>query len=135
VNCKIIGDTDFIFGGATAVFENCEIVSTPKGGYVTAASTDSRKLRISVLKLQIDKRCSQKFNISWKTLASQCICSLQNMLFGSAYKGVRLDRMSGNLPENARFFEYKNTGPGAVVNSSRRQLSDAEAANLLRKTY
>jgi len=40
VNCKIIGDTDFIFGGATAVFENCEIVSTPKGGYVTAASTD-----------------------------------------------------------------------------------------------
>jgi len=90
VNCKIIGDTDFIFGGATAVFENCEIVSTPKGGYVTAAS--SRKLRISVLKLQIDKRCSQKFNISWKTLASQCICSLQNMLFGSAYKGVRLDQ-------------------------------------------
>jgi len=47
--------------------------------------------------------------------------------------------MSGNLPENARFFEYKNTGPGAVVNSSRRQLSDAEAAkftpqNLLKGT-
>lgn len=37
-NCYISGHVDFIFGSATAYFENCEIVSR-KGGYVTAAST------------------------------------------------------------------------------------------------
>lgn len=51
-NCYICGDIDFIFGSATAYFENCEIASvyseelpldkngnTPIYGYVTAAST------------------------------------------------------------------------------------------------
>lgn len=37
-DCYIAGSTDFIFGSATAYFENCEIVSR-KPGYVTAAST------------------------------------------------------------------------------------------------
>lgn len=32
------------------------------------------------------------------------------------------------LPEDSRFFEYKSTGPGASVNSKRRQLTDAQAA-------
>ncbi|OXM99842.1 pectinesterase family protein [Bifidobacterium vansinderenii] len=41
--CLIAGDVDFIFGGATALFEDCEIRSLDRGeevnGYVTAAST------------------------------------------------------------------------------------------------
>ncbi len=37
-NCRIEGDIDFIFGGACAVFENCEIHSLRKG-YVCAPST------------------------------------------------------------------------------------------------
>lgn len=37
-NCYIEGTTDFIFGDATVVFENCEIYSK-KDSYVTAAST------------------------------------------------------------------------------------------------
>lgn len=41
--CRIVGDVDFIFGGACAYFEGCEIVSRDRGtepnGYVTAAST------------------------------------------------------------------------------------------------
>lgn len=32
------------------------------------------------------------------------------------------------LPEDSRFFEYKSTGPGAKINSKRRQLTDAQAA-------
>ncbi|MGN0351679.1 MAG: pectinesterase family protein [Roseburia sp.] len=44
-NCFICGDIDFIFGGATAYFERCQIHSIlrndsdPVQGYVTAAST------------------------------------------------------------------------------------------------
>lgn len=37
-NCTIEGTTDFIFGGATALFENCTILSKADS-YVTAAST------------------------------------------------------------------------------------------------
>lgn len=37
-NCYIEGTTDFIFGSATALFENCEIHSI-KNSYITAAST------------------------------------------------------------------------------------------------
>lgn len=35
--------------------------------------------------------------------------------------------MHDNKAELARFFEYKNTGPGAVINENRRQLTDEEA--------
>lgn len=37
-DCYISGNTDFIFGSATAYFDQCEIISR-KPGYVTAAST------------------------------------------------------------------------------------------------
>lgn len=37
-NCKIEGGVDFIFGGATAYFENCEFISV-EVGYVFAPST------------------------------------------------------------------------------------------------
>ena len=37
-NCTIAGTTDFIFGGATAYFERCQIMSL-SNSYITAAST------------------------------------------------------------------------------------------------
>lgn len=46
-NCYIKGDVDFIFGGAVAVFDKCEIYSSkrPEGykGFVTAACTDKSR--------------------------------------------------------------------------------------------
>ena len=38
LDCFITGDTDFIYGNATVVFDYCEIESTNRG-YITAAST------------------------------------------------------------------------------------------------
>lgn len=37
------------------------------------------------------------------------------------------------LPEDSRFFEYKSTGPGAIVNDKHRQLSELEATEITRK--
>lgn len=46
-NCLIRGDIDFIFGSATAVFNNCEIFVNDRqeriNGYITAASTSPRQ--------------------------------------------------------------------------------------------
>ncbi len=127
INCKIIGDTDFIFGGATAVFENCEIVSTVRGGYVTAASTDISNYGYLFLNCRLTSDApanSTYLGRPWRPNAY--------VVYKTCYLGAHINKngwttMSGNLPENARFFEYKNTGPGAVVNSSRRQLTDAQA--------
>jgi pectinesterase len=43
VNCYITGDTDFIFGNATAVFDHCTInASDPRLNYYTAANTQPK---------------------------------------------------------------------------------------------
>lgn len=38
-NCYIAGTTDFIFGAATVLFENCTIFCKKGGNYITAANT------------------------------------------------------------------------------------------------
>ncbi|KNY29902.1 pectinesterase family protein [Pseudobacteroides cellulosolvens] len=139
IDCKIVGDTDFIFGGATAVFDNCEIVSTVRGGYVTAASTDISNYGYLFLNCKLTSEApanSTYLGRPWRPNAY--------VVYKTCYLGAHINKngwttMSGNLPENARFFEYKNTGPGALVNSSRRQLTDANALeftpeNLLKGT-
>ncbi|ODM26686.1 pectin esterase [Clostridium sp. Bc-iso-3] len=138
-NCKIIGDTDFIFGGATAVFDNCEIVSTPKGGYVTAASTDIADYGFLFLNCTLTSSAPQNSTYLGRPWRPNAYVVYKTCYLGAHIRQSGWTSMSGNPPENARFFEYKNTGPGAVVNSSRRQLSDAEAAkftpeNLLKGT-
>mgnify|MGYP000058633988 FL=1 len=127
-NCRIIGDTDFIFGGATAVFENCEIISTPKGGYVTAASTDIADYGFLFLNCNLTSSAPKNSTYLGRPWRPNAYVVYKTCYLGAHIKETGWTSMSGNPPENARFFEYKNTGPGAVINSSRRQLSDAEAA-------
>ena len=43
--------------------------------------------------------------------------------------------MSGNSWQNARFFEYRNTGAGATANADRPQLTDAQAAIYTSQRY
>ncbi|WP_038290527.1 pectinesterase family protein, partial [Acetivibrio straminisolvens] len=128
VNCKIIGDTDFIFGGATAVFDKCEIISTPKGGYVTAASTDIENYGFLFLNCNLTSSAPKNSTYLGRPWRPNAYVVYKTCYLGDHIREVGWTSMSGNAPENARFFEYKNTGPGAAVNSSRRQLSDAEAA-------
>ncbi|WP_010249351.1 pectinesterase family protein [Acetivibrio cellulolyticus] len=137
--CKIIGDTDFIFGGATAVFDNCEIVSTSRGGYVTAASTDIANYGYLFLNCNLKSDAAANSTYLGRPWRPNGNVVYKECYLGAHIKDIGWTSMSGNLPENARFFEYKSTGPGAVINSSRRQLTDDEAAlysidNLLKGT-
>ncbi|WP_343590911.1 pectinesterase family protein [Flavobacterium sp.] len=43
-NCYIEGTTDFIFGGSTVVFDQCEIFAKKGGSYITAANTPESNL-------------------------------------------------------------------------------------------
>lgn len=131
-DCYIEGRVDFIFGGATAMFENCHVHATD-GGVITAASTKP-ETPFGLVFLKCKVTCAEDKSYlgnPWQEGAATAFieCDLGDHLRPEGWA-----RWRGNENhKTARFVEYKNTGPGA--NTSKRpvwtrQLSDAEA-----KTY
>ena len=110
-DCFIAGDVDFIFGSATAVFERCAIRALDRGGHacVTAAST-ADVVRFGFLVIRE----------TW---------------LDASIAAEPWANMSGFSWRAARFFEYRNTGPGAAVATSRPQLSASEAASFTARAY
>jgi len=131
-NCYIEGTTDFIFGSATALFEECTICSKADS-YVTAASTDKGKrfgfvflnckliASPGVLKVYLGR--------PWRDYAKVAFirCDL-----GSHIQPSGWSNWSGTTRDKTAFYaEYKNNGPGAnnqMRVSWSHQLSDMEAA-------
>jgi len=131
-DCYIEGDVDFIYGTGRAVFYKCEIKSlvrdNKKGGYITAA--DTLKSNEYGLVFIDCKLTSDNKNESVDYLG-RAYGPDGNVIFKNCYMGAHIKKegwtdMKYNAA-NARFYEYKNTGPGAAVNDTRRQLSDSEA--------
>lgn len=136
-NCYIEGDVDFIFGGARAVFEDCEIVSVDRGsetnnGYITAASTDINE---PYGFLFINSRLTSKaadgtvyLGRPWHPGGDPN--AIASVVFKNSELGPHIHQegwtdMSGFSAKDARFYEYQNEGSGA--NLSRPQLTDEEA--------
>ncbi|MFZ5939943.1 MAG: pectinesterase family protein [Bacteroidota bacterium] len=130
--CTIEGTTDFIFGPATALFDDCTIICK-KDSYITAASTPAdspygfvfRKCRImattGVTKVYLGR--------PWRDYARVLFlyCELAEQIRPEGWHN-----WSQPERENTAFFaEYGNSGPGAGrenrVNWSH-ELSDTEAA-------
>ncbi|MGZ3951332.1 MAG: pectinesterase family protein [Flavisolibacter sp.] len=132
VDCYIEGTTDFIFGPATAVFQNCTIRGKTDS-YITAANTPRGKkfgfvfldCRIitdsSVTKLALGR--------PWRAYSKAAFirCQFPKQIAPGGWNNW------GN-PENEKtafYAEYKNTGEGADTRSRvkwSKQLSDKEAA-------
>lgn len=143
-DCYIEGDTDFIFGGARAVFENCSIFAknhrTPeeiekgKGGYISAPSTPlAQKYGMLFVgcKLGSDYPENRIFlGRPWHPGADPYAVGsvvFRECEISEAIKEEGWCDMGGYLAANARLYEYKNFGPGAKAHEKRRQLSDEEA--------
>lgn len=131
-NCYIEGTTDFIFGPATAWFENC-VIHCKKNSYITAANTPQ--------------------NISYGYIFNNCTITLADdvneMYLGRPWRAYAMTLfMNCNLPEGVkpegwdnwknpenektvRYMEYSNRGEGAATKKDRVQwakmLSDKEA--------
>lgn len=137
--CYIEGDVDFIFGGARAVFEECEIFSLDRksstnNGYVTAASTLINEpygyLFINSRLLSNAPDGTVHLGRPWHPGGNPD--AIASVVFMNSYLGAHINPegwtdMSGFSAADARFYEYQNYGPGAVINESRRQLTDEEA--------
>ncbi|MFV0606995.1 MAG: pectinesterase family protein [Niabella sp.] len=131
-DCYIEGTTDFIFGPATTVFENCTI-KEKTNSYITAASTTPGKKFGYVFldcKILTDAEAKKVYlGRPWRAHAKTVFirCSMPAQITPEGWSNW------GN-PENEKtviYAEYKNTGAGA--NTSNRvkwakQLSDKEAA-------
>lgn len=128
-DCYVEGRIDFIFGRATAVFENCHIHALD-GGCITASSTDP-ETPFGLVFLKCKITCAEDrtyIGSPWDAGAATAFieCELGENLRPEGWKGWH----GTEHHLTARFVEYKNTGPGA--NPSKRpawtrQLSDAEA--------
>jgi pectinesterase len=150
--CTIIGSVDFIFGWGRAVFDDCEIVSRDRGsatnnGYITAPSTHvSQPYGFVFVRSRLLKETAEMAPGS-VTLGRPWHPSGNPHAVGSAvFIDTWMDDHIGalgwtvmnstdaagnrveNRPEDARFYEYGSTGPGAVASPSRRGLTAEQAA-------
>ena len=137
-DCYIQGDTDYIFGDATAVFENCTMNNVAEGTAVTAPRTPQGTTYGLVF-----LGGSLTANPTTSTVRSNHVylgrpwgpygaVAFLNVNMGSHINADGWTTMSGNDLSQVRFYEYKSTGAGAnPTNATRasRQLSDAQAAN------
>ncbi|MFI5916025.1 pectinesterase family protein [Dactylosporangium sp. NPDC051541] len=143
----IEGDVDFIYGPGTAVFDNCEIFSSTRNssnnGYVTASATPgSRTYGILIVNSRLTSDgaagtvyLGRPWHPGGDTSANPQVLIRDSTLGAHVRTAQPWTDMSGFSWKDARLAEYRNTGPGAGVNSNRPQMSDATAANYTAQKY
>ncbi len=130
-NCYITGHVDFIFGAATAFFENCRI-HVLRDGYITAASTPPQQPFGFVF--SHSKITAESANVKtylgrpWRPYASTIFLNTEMS------EVVRPEGWHNwNQPDRektSRYAEFASTGAGAKPNERvkwAKQLTDAEA--------
>lgn len=131
IGCYIEGTVDFIFGAATAWFQDCDIFCK-KNGFVTAASTpDSVKYGYVFKNCRITGDApDQSFYLGrpWRPFAKVVYvnCNLGPQIIAAGWDYWRKE----SNKTTAYYAEYKNTGPGFKPServSWSHQLTDQEA--------
>ncbi len=137
-DCYIQGDTDYIFGDATAVFQDCTMNNVAEGTAVTAPRTPQNTTYGFVFlggQLTANPTTSSVRNSHvalgrpWGPYAAAAFI---NVAMGAHILADGWTTMSNNTLAATRFWEYQSTGAGAnPTHATRvsRQLSDAQAAS------
>jgi pectinesterase len=132
-DCYVQGNTDYVFGGATAILQNCEVKNVEGGSAVAAPNTAaSTAYGIVFLGGRFTALASVRANsvALGRPWGADGAATYLNLELGPHVSSAGFVEMSGNQPENARFGEYESTGPGANPSAhSGYQLSASEAAD------
>jgi len=114
-DCYVEGTTDFVFGGATAVFEDCELRSKADS-YVTAASTPEHEPFGFVFR---DCRLTSESGVSdvylgrpWRDHAHVAV--LRSHLGAHVAPAGWHDWSRPGVRDSVTFAEFENEGPGAA---------------------
>jgi pectin methylesterase-like acyl-CoA thioesterase len=132
-DCYVEGSVDYIFGGATAVFDECTIHTAAGGTAVTAPSTD-QAIPFGLVFLGGELTAASSVSSG-----SQALGRNWGAYGAAAYIGTVLGKhistagwspMGSNTLATARFSEYQTTGPGShpTQRAQSKQLTSAEAA-------
>lgn len=131
IDCYIEGTTDFIFGPATVVFENCTIHCT-KNSYITAASTPAhQKFGFVFFKCTIThspEAVKVYLGRPWRSFARTVFldCTLGDHILPEGWHNWS----KPDAEKTAFYAEYQSAGPGANPSgrvSWSHQLTGAEA--------
>lgn len=137
-NCYIEGDVDFIYGGAAAYFEECEIRSLARGndpdGFITAASTpEGRPYGYVFNRCRFTSDCAPEtvyLGRPWRSFAKTVIL---NSWLGDHIKKEGWHDWGKEEAHTQTFYaEFNNSGPGASPDtrvSWSHQLTEAEASH------
>ena len=140
-NCKLGGTTDFICGSAQAVFDGCELVtnagstgSAGESATFTAPSNGAESEGYLFYNCRItgtEHATAGSFGRPWGTPPGPAAAYI-NTKIGKAAKGSSSDPylisatgwtdMSGNKPEEARFYEYGSVDDsGKAIDTTKRK--------------
>ncbi|AGZ41791.1 pectinesterase family protein [Actinoplanes friuliensis] len=145
--CYVEGDVDFIFGRGTAAFDRCRIHSLTRGsetnnGYVTAPSTSITNpygLLFSRCSFASDAPAASVFlGRPWHpsqdpNAIGQAV--IRNSVLGAHIGPAPWSDFGTWSWRDARFAEFRNRGPGALVTPDRPQLTAAEATGYTVASY
>jgi pectinesterase len=151
--CYVEGDVDFVFGRATAVFEDCrfhtlnrsDLTAAPYG-FVFAPSTARANPRgYLVTRSRVTSEAPDGFyKLARPWVPSSDTTAHPMLTVRDTWLGPGIDaaapytNMRDAYPwQDQRFAEYHNTGPGAAVTvpENRPQLTRAEARTATREEY
>jgi pectinesterase len=150
--CYIEGDVDFVFGRATAVFEEChfrtlrrDVDFTPKGMVFAPSTARANPYGILALRSRITSAAEDgAYKLARPWVPSYETTAWPSLVVRDSWIGPGIDPVAPytNMREaypwqTMRFREYANSGPGAVISvpDNRPQLTPAEAAVHTRRTY
>ena len=133
-NCYVAGQVDFIFGGATAWFEKCELHLVASGISITAASTPAENpfgFVFSNCTVTAEPNANGKTHLGrpWRPDAS--VIYLNTVLPAAIAPAGWNNWSNADNEKTARFAEYNSSGAGAAPDARvawSKQLSAAEAA-------
>jgi pectinesterase len=130
--CYIEGTTDFIFGPATALFNNCTIFSK-RDSYITAASTpEGKPFGYVFMNCKITAAPEAKKVFLGRPWRDYARTVFMNCELGAHIVPAGWSNWSGTGRDKTAYYaEYGNTGPGADTSGRvpwSHQLSKEEAA-------
>lgn len=133
-HCYIEGTTDFIFGEATAVFQDCTIKSLANS-FITAAATSPQQHFGFVFlhsKLIADTTATKVYlGRPWRPYAQTVFihCNLGSHILPEGWNPWKGDAMFQDKEKTTFYAEYANTGAGSATKNRvkwAKQLSAAE---------
>ncbi|WP_105975006.1 pectinesterase family protein [Streptomyces geranii] len=151
-DCYIEGDVDFVFGRARAVFERChfhtldrDVAFKPEGMVFAPATARANPYGFLAVHGRVTSgaedgayKIARPWVPSYETTAWPSLVVRETRLGPGIDAVTPYTNMRDAYPwQTMRFWEYGNSGPGAVISvpENRPQLTEAEAGEHTRRTY